>query len=93
VVLCDRFCDSTLAYQGGGRGICMDEIRTLNALATGGLAPDLTLLFDLPVETGLARSGRRGAPTALKASPPTSIAASGTPFSTLRGRNPGVLQS
>ncbi|HRZ17192.1 MAG TPA: dTMP kinase [Candidatus Hydrogenedentes bacterium] len=59
VVLCDRFCDSTLAYQGGGRGICMDEIRTLNALATGGLAPDLTLLFDLPVEEGLARALQR----------------------------------
>lgn len=69
VVLCDRFCDSTLAYQGGGRGICMDEIRTLNALATGGLAPDLTLLFDLPVETGLARSGRRGAPDRIEGEP------------------------
>lgn len=61
VVLCDRFCDSTLAYQGGGRGISPDQIRTLNTLATGGLAPDCTLLFDLPVEDGLARSGKRGA--------------------------------
>ncbi len=59
IVLCDRFTDSTLAYQGDARGIDMAELRRLNAMATEGLAPDLTLLFDLPVETGLARAARR----------------------------------
>lgn len=58
VVLCDRFVDSTLAYQGYARGLDIKTLRTLNAWATGGLAPDLTLLFDLSVSTGLRR--RRG---------------------------------
>jgi dTMP kinase len=55
VVLCDRFDDSTLAYQGGGRGLDATLLRTLNRAATGGLVPDLTLLFDLDPEVGLAR--------------------------------------
>ncbi len=55
VVLCDRFLDSTLAYQGYGRGLDLQVLRTLNELATGGLTPDLTLLFDIPVTIGLAR--------------------------------------
>lgn len=57
VVLCDRYTDSTLAYQGGGRRIDMDLLRHLNRTATGGLTPDLTLLFDLDPRVGLERRG------------------------------------
>ena len=56
IVVCDRFADSTLAYQGHGRGLPLDEVRRLNQIATEGLTPDLTLLLDLPPETGLARA-------------------------------------
>lgn len=58
-VLCDRFTDSTYAYQGGGRGIPMGRIETLEDWTQGRLRPDMTLLFDLPVEEGLIRAGRR----------------------------------
>jgi dTMP kinase len=61
VVLCDRFTDSTLAYQGFGRLINLDQLRTLNAWATDSLTPDLTLLFDLPEEAGLTRARSRNA--------------------------------
>jgi dTMP kinase len=55
VVLCDRYADSTMAYQGYGRQLDLDALRTITHFATGGLTPDLTLLLDLPVEAGLAR--------------------------------------
>lgn len=55
IVICDRYTPSTLAYQGNGRGLDLDELRRLNALATGGLEPDLVLLLDLEPRVGLAR--------------------------------------
>lgn len=59
-VLCDRFTDSTFAYQGGGRGIDPEKISKLVELVHPDLQPDITLLFDLPVETGLARARSTG---------------------------------
>ena len=59
VVLCDRYADATVAYQGYGRGVDVDVIRELNVRATGGLMPDLTLLFDLKPEDGFRRIGQR----------------------------------
>jgi dTMP kinase len=61
VVLCDRFTDATLAYQGFGRLLNLDQLRMLNDWATDMLHPDLTLLFDLPEEVGLTRARRRNA--------------------------------
>ena len=55
-VLCDRYADSTLVYQGYGRGLDTELIRRLNAIATNNLTPDLTVLIDLPVEGALARA-------------------------------------
>jgi len=62
-VLCDRFTDSTLAYQGYGRGFDVATLRTMNDFATGSLIPDLTLLLDVTLETGLARVNQRGLAT------------------------------
>ena len=60
VVLCDRFTDATYAYQGGGRGLSLERIAQLERFVQGELRPDLTLIFDLPVEVGLARAAARG---------------------------------
>jgi dTMP kinase len=59
-VLCDRFTDATYAYQGGGRGIEAGIIAALETLVQGDFRPDLTLLLDVPVATGMARAGKRG---------------------------------
>jgi dTMP kinase len=62
IVLCDRFTDSTIAYQGYGRGFDRDEIDRVNQLATGGLQSDLTFWLDLDVKIGLERVLLRGKP-------------------------------
>ena len=60
VVLCDRFTDATYAYQGGGRGLSQERIASLETFVQGSLRPDLTLIFDLPIEVGMARASARG---------------------------------
>lgn len=70
VVLCDRYDDSTLAYQGGGRGLDPAMLRGWNRAATGGLTPDLTLLLDLDPAAGLGRrAGAAGEPNRLDREP------------------------
>jgi len=59
-VLCDRFADSTRAYQGYGLGLNLEAIETIYGIALGDFKPDLTLIFDLPVETGMERMRARG---------------------------------
>jgi dTMP kinase len=60
IVLCDRFSDSTLAYQGAGRGIPLEALRDIQRLAVDGCEPDLKLLLDIDVELGLERRNRDG---------------------------------
>ncbi len=65
IVICDRFTDATLAYQGFGRGLDIELILTLNQVATGGVQPDLTLLLDMPPDEGLKRAIQRNITSAL----------------------------
>jgi len=55
IVICDRYADSTMAYQGYGLGLDLDRLRAITTFATGGLKPDLTLYLDIPAESGLKR--------------------------------------
>lgn len=61
VVICDRFADSTVAYQGWGRGLNLDAVKSINRVATFGLVPDLTFLLDLPLEAIWTRMTQAGA--------------------------------
>ena len=64
-VVCDRFVDASRAYQGGGRGIPMQQVNELATWVLGDLRPDLTILLDAPVEIGLSRASSRGNPDRL----------------------------
>ncbi len=66
-VICDRFTDSTYAYQGGGRQLNIENIKQLEQIVHSGLQPDLTLLLDAPVEIGRARAAKRGAADRIEA--------------------------
>ena len=66
IVLCDRYADSTFAYQGHGRGLDPELLAAANFMASGGLTPDLTFLLDLPVPIGLARARTRNQSQALQ---------------------------
>ena len=82
-MISDRYVDSSLAYQGAGRTLPVDEVSWLSAWATGGLKPDLVVLLDVDPRVGLARVGRaRRAPTGWRASRSPSTSGSGTPSST-----------
>jgi dTMP kinase len=67
IVICDRFGDSTLAYQGYGRGVDLEHLRAVLDFATAGLEPDITILLDLPVAAGLARKEAQAAWTRFEA--------------------------
>ncbi len=69
IVLCDRFADSTSAYQGAGRNLEPEVVRTLHRIAAGGLSPDITILLDLPVREGLLRASRNGEKDRIESEP------------------------
>jgi dTMP kinase len=88
-VLLDRFVDSSLAYQGAGRGLGVEEVRDLNLFATGGLRPDRTLLLRIDPAAGLARAGGRGeAADRLESEPPEFFAAIAAAYDALAAAEP-----
>jgi dTMP kinase len=66
VVLCDRFADATVAYQGYGRGLDLNVIQALHRIVTAGMRPDLTIVLDVDAETGLSRARRRNSTQGLE---------------------------
>jgi dTMP kinase len=92
-VLLDRFVDSSLAYQGAGRGLGIDEVAALNAFATGGLTPDRTLLLRLDPATGRARQQGRGqAPDRLEREADGFFATIAAAYDELAAREPGRIR-
>ena len=92
-VLLDRFVDSSLAYQGAGRGLGIAEIRELNLFATGGLEPDRTLLLDLPGAAARLRAGgRSGAPDRLEREDDEFFAKIAAAYATLAAAEPGRIR-
>jgi len=88
-VLLDRFVDSSLAYQGAGRGLGVAAVRELNAFATGGLTPDRTLLLRIDPAAGLARASDRGeAADRLEREPPAFFAAIAAAYDALAASEP-----
>ena len=93
-MLLDRFVDSSLAYQGGGRELGVDAVRAINEFATGGLAPDRTLLLTLDPRLGRARSrARRSRPTGSSASATTSSTGSPTAYRELAAADPERIRT
>lgn len=68
IVICDRFADSTIVYQGYGRGLSVHTLYTLNHIAVSGMWPDLTIVLDLPAELGLERARKRNSELGLEES-------------------------
>ena len=87
-VLLDRFVDSSLAYQGAGRGLGVEAVRELNAFGTGGLTPDRTLLLRIDPAAGLARAGDRGEADRLEREPPAFFAAIAEAYDALAAAEP-----
>jgi dTMP kinase len=87
-VLLDRFVDSSLAYQGAGRGLGVEAVRRLNAFATRGLQPDRTLLLRIDPEAGLARVSGRGASDRLEREPLAFFRAVGAAYDDLAAAEP-----
>jgi dTMP kinase len=88
-VLLDRFTDSSLAYQGGGRGLGVEAVRELNAFGTGGLTPDRTLLLRLDPEEATARVGGRGPQDRIEGAPGAFWIACARAYDELAAAEPG----